>query len=130
MNAPKLVRKPAADLRAPMPRGPLTPLASVHKLAIGIAIGTFCGMALFALTVFHIVVQPPRAFPIGLLGQYFSGYEVSWKGAALGLFWGFISGFVAGWFVAFVRNLVIAIRLTVLRGKADLSQARDFLDHI
>ena len=112
-------------------RMPLTaPLAPVHKLAVGIAVGSFCGVAFFALTVFHLVLRPAGALDIGLLAQYFNGYEVSWKGAAIGLFWGFLSGFVAGWFVAFVRNFVIAVRVLMLKGKADLAQARDFLDHI
>jgi hypothetical protein len=109
---------------------PTASLAPVHKLAVGIAVGSFCGAAFFALTAFHVVLRPAGALDIGLLAQYFNGYEVSWKGAAIGLFWGFLSGFVAGWFVAFVRNFVIAVRVLMLKGKADLAQARDFLDHI
>jgi hypothetical protein len=37
---------------------------------------------------------------------------------------------VAGWFVAFVRNFVIAVRVLILKGRADLARAKDFLDHI
>jgi hypothetical protein len=112
-------------------RSPLTaPLAPVHKVAMGIAVGTICGAAIFALTVFHVVLQPAAALDIGLLAYYFNGYDVSWKGAVIGLFWGFLIGFVAGWFVAFVRNVVIAVRMLMLRGSADLAQANEFLDHI
>lgn len=112
-------------------RVPLTaPLAPVHKMAMGIAVGTFGGAAVFALTVFHVVLQPTDAPDIGLLAHYFNGYDVSWKGAGIGLCWGFLCGFVAGWFVAFVRNFIIAVRVWTLKGKADLAQARDFLDHI
>jgi hypothetical protein len=115
----------------PQARVPLTaPLGPVHKTAAGIAVGCFCGVAFFALTVFHVVLRPADALDIGLLAQYFNGYEVSWKGAVIGLCWGFLSGFVAGWFVAFVRNVVIAIRVLMLKGRAELAQARDFLDHI
>jgi len=105
-------------------------LGPVHKTALGIALGTVCGLAIFALTVFHVVLQPTDALDIGLLRQYFYGYEVSWKGACIGLFWGFVSGFVAGWFIAFVRNLVIAVRVLTLRTKAELAQTEDFLDYI
>ena len=104
--------------------------APVHKMALGVAVGTVFGVLIFAVTVFHVVLHPVGAPDIGLLSQYFYGYEVSWRGAMLGLFWGFVTGFVMGWFVAFVRNFVVAIRLFTLRAKAELAQSTDFLDHI
>ena len=105
-------------------------LGPVHKVALGIAVGAVSGLAVFALTVFHVLLKPQDALDIGLLSEYLTGYSVSWTGAFVGLFWGILIGFVAGWFVAFVRNLVIAIRVFMIRGKADLAQSRDFLDHI
>ena len=105
-------------------------LGPVHKVALGIAFGALSGLAVFALTVFHVVLRPQDAPDISLLSQYLTGYSVSWTGAFVGLFWGVLIGFIAGWFVAFVRNLVIAIRVFTIRGKADLAQSRDFLDHI
>jgi hypothetical protein len=76
------------------------------------------------------MLKPRDALDIGLLAQYLTGYSISWTGAFIGLFWGFLIGFVAGWFVAFVRNLVIAIRVLLIRGRADLAQSGDFLDQI
>jgi hypothetical protein len=105
-------------------------LDAVHKTALGFALGIVCGSAIFLLTVFHVLLQPTDAPDIGLLRQYFYGYEVSWKGACVGLFWGVVSGFVAGWFIAFVRNLVIAVRVLTLRTKAELAQTKNFLDYI
>ena len=105
-------------------------LEPVHKVALGIAVGALSGLAVFALTVFHVLLRPQDALDISLLSQYLTGYSVSWTGAFVGLFWGVLIGFVSGWFVAFVRNLVIAIRVFTIRGKADLAQSRDFLDHI
>ncbi|MBA2243901.1 MAG: hypothetical protein H0W11_03025, partial [Gemmatimonadetes bacterium] len=64
------------------------------------------------------------------LAEYFYGYTVSWPGALVGGFWGFVVGFVAGWFVAFCRNLVIAATLFITRTRAELAATRDFLDHI
>jgi hypothetical protein len=99
-----LAEKPDRN-RAEVSRAPLiAPLAPVHKVAMGIAVGIASGTGLFALTAFHVVLRPPDALAIELLAHYFNGYEVSWKGAAIGLFWGLLSGFVAGWFVAFVRG--------------------------
>ena len=122
-----VIPPPAAPVTAPPPTAALGP---VHKVALGIAVGSVSGLAVFALTLFHVVLTPQNALDIGLLSQYLTGYTVSWTGAFVGLFWGLLIGFVAGWFVAFVRNLVIAIRVFMIKGKADLAQSRDFLDHI
>lgn len=104
--------------------------APVHKRALGVAVGSVAGLFIFAVTVFHVVLRPEGALDIALLGEYFFGYTVSWQGAFVGLFWGFVSGFVMGWFIAFVRNLVIAIRVFTLRAKGELARTADFLDHI
>jgi hypothetical protein len=105
-------------------------MAPMHKRAFGIAVGTMAGALLFLLTVFHVVVNPSNALDIGLLAEYFYGYSVSWRGAFVGLAWGLATGFIAGWFVAFVRNLVVTVTIFAIRTRAELEQTRDFLDHI
>ena len=104
--------------------------APLHKRALGLASGIAAALVVFAVTMFHVVAAPPEAPNIGLLAQYFYGYEVSWRGAFIGAWWSFVAAFVAGWFVAFVRNFVLATWLFLLRAKADLTQTTDFLDHI
>jgi hypothetical protein len=64
------------------------------------------------------------------LAEYLYGYTVSSPGALVGGFWGFVAGFVAGWFFAFCHNLVIAATLFITRTRAELAATRDFLDHI
>jgi hypothetical protein len=59
-----------------------------------------------------------------------AGYSLTWKGAFIGLGWGFLVGFVMGWFVAFLRNLVIAASVFITRTREELRATRDFLDHI
>jgi hypothetical protein len=44
--------------------------------------------------------------------------------------WGFLVCFVAGWFVAFCRNLALAISAFMIRTRAEIEQTRNFLDHI
>jgi hypothetical protein len=44
--------------------------------------------------------------------------------------WGFLVAFVAGWFLAFCRNLALAIIAFAIRTRAELSATRNFLDHI
>ena len=104
--------------------------APIHKRALGIATGLTVGLVVFVVTAFHVMTRPATAPPIDLLAQYFHGYEVSWPGAFIGLWWGAVVGFITGWFVAFVRNLALATWIFVVRTKAELAQKRDFLDHI
>ena len=105
--------------------------APIHKRALGVAVGLVAGLLLFGLTGFTLVMLPESDRPaLELLANYFYGFEVSWSGAFVGLFWAFTTGFVVGWFVAFVRNLVVSIAVFAIRTKAELSQTAHFLDHI
>lgn len=104
--------------------------APIHKMALGIATGAVFGLLIFAVTCFHVIGQPPHAPPLALLANYFYGYTITWQGALIGLLWGGVTGFVFGWFAAFVRNLTVALTVFALRTKAELNQTADFLDHI
>jgi len=105
--------------------------APVDKRAFGAAIGTVTGLGIFGVTAADLLLGKPwNGRMLWLLGQYFVGYELSWRGALIGLVWGFAVGFCAGWFVAFTRNLALAISLFILRTRAELDTTRDFLDHI
>lgn len=103
--------------------------APMHKRALGVAVGLTIGLVVFAVTVFHIIATPSDA-PLDLLSQYFYGYSATWRGAFIGAWWGFVAGFAAGWFLAFVRNFALAIWMFIVRAKASLAQGSDFLDHI
>ena len=105
-------------------------IAPIHKSALGVAVGLTSGLLLVAVTLFHVLLSPTEGPDIGLLAQYFYGYEVSWKGALVGLFWGFMTGFVLGWFLAFVRNLIVAVSVFAIRTRVELAQTADFLDHM
>jgi hypothetical protein len=104
--------------------------APIHKAALGVAVGLVCGLFIFALTLFHLVLQPLQGPNVALLGQYFYGYTISWPGALIGFAWGGGTGFVLGWFMAFIRNLVVSIIVFALKTKAELERTADFLDHI
>lgn len=114
----------------PVERALRRAFAPYHKRVLGIASGTVAAVMVFAVTVFHVVAAPSRALNLALLAQYFYGYDVTWRGAFVGAWWAFVAAFVAGWFAAFVYNLVLATKLFFLRSKADLSRVTDFLDHI
>lgn len=104
--------------------------APLDKRALGLAFGTASAALLFGITLLAMIVDPQHNFPIGLLNQYFYGYDVSVIGALVGAAWGFVTGFFWGWFAAFARNLVLAFWLMTLRIRSDFDSSRDFLDHI
>jgi hypothetical protein len=106
----------------------LVALAPVHKRALGTAVGLTFGVVVAAVTVLAQIMGVNTEHTLGLLSHFFYGYQVSWLGAAIGFWWSFIVGFVAGWFLAFVRNLCTVIWIFFVRAKAVLSQ--DFLDNI
>jgi hypothetical protein len=113
-----------------LPPALLLAFAPMHKFAFGVATGTAAALILASLTMGVLLLPNARSFPLALLRQYFVGYSVSWPGVLVGAAWGFAVGFVAGWFAAFCRNLALAISAFLIRAKAELSQTRDFLDHI
>ncbi len=104
--------------------------APLHKRALGVAVGVAVGLLVYAVTAVTLLYPPESRQHLTLLAEYFYGYTVSWRGALVGGFWGFVVGFVAGWFVAFCRNLAIATTLFITRTRAELAATRDFLDHI
>jgi hypothetical protein len=104
--------------------------APMHKRSLGLAVGLTAAAAVFVATAFHVVVRPVEAIPLQLLSQYFYGYDVTWRGAFVGAWWALLAGFVGGWFAAFMRNLSVGLWLMTLRMRANLTETRDFLDHI
>jgi len=125
-----LLRGEPVEVEAELPRSAMLLFAPIDKRAFGAAIGTIGALAIGGLTALQLIIRPEHALDLSLFSQYFAGYTVSWGGVAVGAAWGFATGFCAGWFTAFARNLVLAISLFFLRSKAELSGSRDFLDHI
>jgi len=104
-------------------------LQRAHKSALGFAFGVIGGGLLFVVTAFHVALHV-EGLPLHLLSQFFHGYEVSWKGAFIGLAWGFAVGFVGGWLLGFVHNFTVGLWMLIVRTRRDLRQTRNFLDHI
>jgi hypothetical protein len=113
-----------------IPRQLASVLAPLDRRALGVAIGTFCGLAIYLLTVHDLLLRPEPALSLELLSQYFPGYSVSWTGGLAGAAWAFGVGFCAGWLSALSRNLAIALWILFIRGKHEMAATRDFLDQI
>src|SRR5262245_27624362 len=103
-TAPDVPKQPAPGRFEPL-------FARAHKRALGVAVGLTVGGAVFAITVIHVVLKIEEGLLIGLLGQYFFGYTVTWWGALIGLAWGFATGFIAGWLLGFVHNFTVSVRM-------------------
>lgn len=102
----------------------------LHKAAFGVATGTAGALVMSWLTLTVLLSNSDPVFPLGMLGQYFTGYDITWPGLVIGAMWGFVSAFVAGWFIALCRNLALAITTFSIQTRAELDQTREFLDHI
>ncbi len=103
--------------------------APLHKRVFGFALAIAAALLVGSATLIAVLKSPAET-GIGLLAVYFRGYEVSPAGIFIGAAWAGVVGFVAGWFLAFVRNFVLASWLLYIRSRASLQQTRDFLDHI
>ncbi|MFT5285824.1 MAG: hypothetical protein ACI8TQ_001992 [Planctomycetota bacterium] len=118
--------------------------APLKKRALGFATGLTFGGLLFFVTAYHIVFQPGvpenlTSMPFGkdpvghlrLLGQYFTGYEPdTLGGAGIGACWLIGLGFILGFVVAALRNLVVRIFLFSVRARGNLDANKGFLDQI
>ena len=104
--------------------------APAHKAAMGVAIGITAAACCFLLTAVPLLRGRPPGRQLELLANYFYGDVVTWGGAVVGAAWAVFTGFVMGWFFAFLRNALLAFKLLVLTARAELDQTRDFMDHI
>ena len=101
----------------------------LHKRAFGTATGAAAALIVFVATAI-VLLRADHDMPLWLLGQYFTGYDVTWTGALIGAAWAGFVGFVMGWFLAFSRNVLVGLLLIYIRTRAELAQTRDLLDHI
>ncbi len=126
MTPPSTTARPTGRLPSEL----LLAFAPLDKAAFGAALGVACALLVFLITVGTLYLPDGQRLDVGVLSVYFRGYSVSWIGALIGALWGAFTGFVFGWFLAFCRNLIVAVSLFVIRTRAELAQTRDFLDHI
>jgi hypothetical protein len=102
----------------------------IDQLGLATALGSVVGLLTFAATVWLIIRGgQDRGLGLDLLGQYFWGYSITVKGAFIGLAYSFFWGFLFGWLFAYLRNLLSALFLYLVKRKEELLTFKDFLDH-
>ncbi len=86
-------------------------VARIHAGVLALVCGTIAGVGLFIMTAWLLIKGGPEVGPhLGLLGQYFYGYSVTWKGSLVGLLYGAVVGGVVGGVIGAVYNGIVALR--------------------
>jgi hypothetical protein len=86
---------------------------------------------LFAATLFLALKGGEVVGPnLQLLGQYFPGYRVTAAGSLIGLGYGLLSGFVAGWSFALLRNLSVFLYVVMIERRAERQWLRRLFEYV
>ena len=79
--------------------------------SLAVVFGMVCGAGLFVATVWLLIRGGPDVGRnLGLLSNYYPGYDVTWPGAVVGLFYGAVFGALVGWSTAWIYNQVTEFR--------------------
>jgi hypothetical protein len=104
--------------------------ARLHSVALGVACGVLVGAGILAATLILVLKGGNQVGRnLVLLAQYFPGYSVTWTGSLVGGAYGLSVGFVLGWLMASLRNLVLAAYLHCMKLWSNLFADR-FLDGV
>lgn len=101
----------------------------LDPLAFGSALGLAAGLILFISTlVLSITNNEGIAELLGNLREYVPGYEMTVPGSFVGLLFGMVAGFIAGWSIAFMRNATIVFYMAYIERRAQIRVLRTILD--
>ncbi len=76
----------------------------LRPVALGLALGIIWGATILTITWWLLIIDSPGQ-TISLLGIFYLGYSFSFFGGLVGLFWGFVDGFIVGMIVAVLYNV-------------------------
>jgi hypothetical protein len=86
-------------------------VARIQAAVLALVLGLICGLGLFLMTAWLLIKGGEHVGQhLQLLGQYFIGYSVSWKGSVVGFFWGALVGGVIGWAIGNIYNRIVGVR--------------------
>jgi protoporphyrinogen oxidase len=102
----------------------------LDRIAFGVSLGTVSGLLVFLATLILVVKGGDVVGPnLRLLSQYFPGYEVTASGSAVGLFYGFLTGFIGGWSFALLRNTMMFLYKAAIHRRAELYVLRQLFEY-
>jgi protoporphyrinogen oxidase len=103
----------------------------IDGVAFGASAGAVSGVLVALATLILVLKGGAVIGPhLGLLGQFFPGYNVTARGSLLGLVYGFVAGFVGGWGFAALRNVTLLLSFAVLRRRAQLGLLKRLFEFI
>jgi hypothetical protein len=89
----------------------LRQIIRLNAQILGVTFGLLAAIGLFLATNILILKGGPNVGAhLGLLGQYFPGYRVTFLGSFIGAIYGGIVGYVAGWIIGTIYNWVVVLR--------------------
>ena len=74
-------------------------------LSFGVALGATWGVGVFLLGI-HAWLTGMSVDIVNLLGMAYIGYKPTMLGSIIGASWGFADGFIGGFIIAIVHNMV------------------------
>jgi protoporphyrinogen oxidase len=100
--------------------------ARFDPVALGTAVGSVAALLLVSATVVLLLQGGDPAGPtLSLLGQYLTGYQVSWTGAVVGFAEAGVLGFSLGWLMARLINLLIGATESSIRRRLEIGEVLD-----
>ena len=86
-------------------------IARIQTGVLSLVFATICGLGLFLMTAWLVIKDGPDVgMHLQLLGNYFPGYSVTWRGSIIGFFYGAFVGGVVGWAISTIYNKVVGVR--------------------
>ena len=97
----------------------LTRLMRLNATIQGIVAGLILGLVIFIATNWLVLKGGDVVGPhLSLLSQYLIGYRVTFVGSLIGLGYGLVLGFLAGYFVARMYNWLVGMKEKEQRSRA------------
>lgn len=83
----------------------------LSERVMGLVLGILTGLTIFIATNWLLIKGGEHVGPhLGLLGQFFIGYSVTFRGSLIGMAYGFVTGYIAGWVIAWIYGQVVALK--------------------
>ena len=78
-----------------------------HVKTLAITCGVLWALTMFLMTVWVVVMGDGQNALLTSFGSFYIGYDISYRGALIGLVYGFIDGLICGAVFGWVYNLVL-----------------------
>jgi hypothetical protein len=132
MNLPDRQTQILADLERRRREAIRRTFTRLDPVALGAGLGVAAAIAGAILPIRLFAGDAPAADQelIGRLTHFFPGFDITPRGAAIGAAWFLMAGFLAGFLIAFFRNVALGFVLWKMNLDAARWRRRHMLDEI